>query len=254
MEGRVGLVFVSHSEKIASGLVELAAQMAPGTALVAAGGTDEGGIGTSFEKVTAAIAEADSGEGVVVLCDLGSAILTAETALDFLDDEVRERVRIVDAPLVEGAVAASVTAETGGSLAAVVAAAESARGAFGDVPGQGPVGMGAAGTGVAGTGAVGAASGAGGDRDGGADTSLTRTVTIVNRDGLHARPAAEFVKLANSYNQKVTIDGKDSKSLLGIMSLGLVRGATATLTAADESARPALDALVALIESGFGED
>ncbi|WP_253258944.1 dihydroxyacetone kinase phosphoryl donor subunit DhaM [Subtercola boreus] len=249
VEGRVGLVFVSHSEKIASGLVDLAAQMAPGTALVAAGGTDEGGIGTSFEKVTAAMAEADSGEGVVVLCDLGSAILTAETALDFLDDEVRERVRIVDAPLVEGAVAASVTAETGGSLAAVVAAAESARGAFGEVPGQGPVG-----TGAAGTEAAGAASGAAGDRDGGADAALTRTVTIVNRDGLHARPAAEFVKLANSYDQRVTINGKDSKSLLGIMSLGLVRGATATLAAADESARPALDALVALIESGFGEE
>ncbi|RFA11162.1 PTS enzyme I [Subtercola boreus] len=241
MPGKVGLVFVSHSGKIADGLTELAGQMAPGAALVAAGGTDEGGIGTSFEKVTAAIAEADSGEGVVVLCDLGSAILTAETALDFLDDEVRERVRIVDAPLVEGAVAASVTAETGGSLAAVVAAAESARSAFGEVPGPGPADARAGG-------------GASGAVDDAADAALTRTVTIVNRDGLHARPAAEFVKLANTFDAKVTINGKDSKSLLGIMSLGLVRGATATLTAQDAAGLAALDALVALIESGFGEE
>ena len=87
--------------------------MAPTAALVAAGGTDDGRIGTSFDLVSAGIGEADSGDGVVVLCDLGSAILTAETALDFLDDDVRARVRIVDAPLVEGGVAAAVAAEAG---------------------------------------------------------------------------------------------------------------------------------------------
>ncbi|WP_237280198.1 dihydroxyacetone kinase phosphoryl donor subunit DhaM [Subtercola vilae] len=243
VDGKVGLVFVSHSEKIAAGLIELASQMAPATAMAAAGGTDEGGIGTSFEKVTKAIAEVDSGVGVVVLCDLGSAILTAETALDFLDDEVRERVRIVDAPLVEGAVAASVTAETGGALDEVVAAAESARGSFGEAP---DALMGAPGdTNGAAGGSVDAARGASG--------SLVRTVSIVNKDGLHARPAAEFVKLANTFAAKVTINGKDSKSLLGIMSLGLVRGATATLSTADQSGTDALDALAGLIESGFGE-
>ncbi|WP_301182466.1 dihydroxyacetone kinase phosphoryl donor subunit DhaM [Subtercola boreus] len=239
VDGRVGLVFVSHSEKIATGLVELAAQMAPQTAMAAAGGTDEGGIGTSFEKVTAAIGEVDSGEGVVVLCDLGSAILTAETALDFLDDELRARIRIVDAPLVEGAVAASVTAETGGSLNEVVAAAESARGAAAE-DAQGSAG--------------GAEDGAGQTSQPAPDGELTRSVEVVNRDGLHARPAAEFVKLANTFDAKVTINGKDSKSLLGIMSLGLVRGATATLTARDESGKDALDALAALIGSGFGEE
>ncbi len=109
----VGLVFVSHSAKIAEGLVELARQMAPDVALVAAGGMDDGGIGTSFDLVTAAIARAESGDGVVILCDLGSAILTAETALDFLDDDERSRVDIVDAPLVEGGVAAAVAAQTG---------------------------------------------------------------------------------------------------------------------------------------------
>ena len=126
--GKVGLVFVSHSVDIARGLVALAGQMAPTAALAAAGGTDDGRIGTSFDLVNAAIEEADSGLGVVVLCDLGSAILTAETALDFLDDDTRARVRIVDAPIVEGGVAAAVAAESGDPLDDVIAAAESARG------------------------------------------------------------------------------------------------------------------------------
>src|SRR5689334_13142688 len=107
MTERVGLVLVSHSAAIAEGLAALAGQMAPSTTLVPAGGTDDGGIGTSFDRVSAALAEAESGSGVVVLCDLGSAYLTAETALDFLDDEARASVRIVQAPLVEGAVAAA---------------------------------------------------------------------------------------------------------------------------------------------------
>ncbi|CAN5169309.1 dihydroxyacetone kinase phosphoryl donor subunit DhaM [soil metagenome] len=232
--GKVGLVFVSHSSKIAEGLVDLASQMAPNTAFAAAGGTDEGGIGTSFDKVSAAIPAVDSGPGVVVLCDLGSAILTAETALDFLDDDRRERVRIVDAPLIEGAVAASVAAETGGSLDEVVAAAEAAR--------RGPV------IELPATSAAPAAPPA-------AESvaPLTRRVQIVNSDGLHARPAAEFVKLANTFPVKISINGRDSKSLLGIMSLGLVKGATATLKAEDQSGRVALDALADLIESGFGE-
>ncbi|WP_314102690.1 dihydroxyacetone kinase phosphoryl donor subunit DhaM, partial [uncultured Frigoribacterium sp.] len=124
----VGIVVVSHSSKIAEGTVELARQMAPTTTLVAAGGTDEGGIGTSFDAVSAALGTADGGGGVVVLCDLGSAVLTSETAVDFLDDADRERVVIVDAPIVEGAVAAAVAAETGGSLAQVAEAARSATG------------------------------------------------------------------------------------------------------------------------------
>lgn len=231
----VGLVFVSHSAQIAAGLVELARQMAGSVALVAAGGTDDGEIGTSFDAVSAAIDEADSGAGVAVFCDLGSAILTAETALDFLDDELRARVRIVDAPLVEGGVAAAVAAESGATLDAVVAAGESANG-------EGP---GAA------AGEAGADTTGGGIAAGGA--LPTRTVTIVNRDGLHARPAAEFVKLASSFPQRVTVNGKDAKSLLGIMSMGLTKGATIEIASADPEAAAAVDALADLVETGFGE-
>jgi PTS hybrid protein len=232
--GKVGVVFVSHSSLIAEGLVELARQMAEGATLVAAGGTDEGGIGTSFEKVSAAIAAADSGSGVVVLCDLGSAILTAETALDFLDDGVRARVRIASAPLVEGGVAAAVAAETGADLAGVVAAAESAnveREAEGGLAPEAPAA----------------------EEPGGASGNPSRTVTIINKDGLHARPAAEFVKLANTFPVKVTVNGKDAKSLLGIMSMGLTKGSTVEVASADPDAREAVDALADLIETGFGE-
>jgi phosphoenolpyruvate---glycerone phosphotransferase subunit DhaM len=236
----VGLVFVSHSAKIADGLVELARQMAPGVQLIAAGGTDEGGIGTSFTKVSEAMVAADTGQGVVVLCDLGSAILTADTALDFLDDVLRDRVRIVDAPLVEGGVAAAVTAETGGELDAVAASALSA-GAIGTtttaavpepaaVPGPmaGPEPM--------------------------AGPVTSRSVTLINEDGLHARPAAEFVKLASTFPVKVTVNGKDAKSLLGIMSLGLTKGSDVEIASSDPDGAAAVTALAELIETGFGEE
>ena len=232
--GKVGVVFVSHSALIAEGLVDLARQMAPSAALVAAGGTDDGRIGTSFDLVTTGIAEADAGAGVVVLCDLGSAILTAETALDFLDDEVRARVRIVDAPLVEGGVAAAVAAEAGEDLEHVVVAAESARGAGADSAVPGVVAEASA--------AVDAPPG-----------THSRLVTLVNADGLHARPAAELVKLASTFPQKVTVNGTDAKSLLGIMSLGLTKGATVEIASEDPEAGAAVDAIAALAESGFGE-
>lgn len=223
----VGLVFVSHSSKIADGLVDLAGQMAPDVALVAAGGTDDGGIGTSFDLVTAAIGRADTGEGVVILCDLGSAILTAETAIDFLDDDARSRVAIIDAPLIEGGVAAAVAAQTGQDLSGVAAAA---RTAF-----ERPESS------IA-------------QQEDGVPSGYSRVVTVINRDGLHARPAADFVKLAGTFASRVTVNGKDAKSLLAIMALGLVRGREAEIATEDPEGRPAVDALADLVASGFGED
>jgi PTS hybrid protein len=123
----VGLVVVSHSAKVAEGVVEMAAQMAAGVRIEAAGGTDEGGIGTDATLIAEAIAAADSGDGVLVFADLGSAVLYAQLAIDELVDEQRRgSVRIADAPLVEGAVIAAIQASTGSSLDEV---AEAARGA-----------------------------------------------------------------------------------------------------------------------------
>jgi phosphoenolpyruvate---glycerone phosphotransferase subunit DhaM len=123
----VGLVIVSHSERLAAGIVELASQMAHNRVrLVAAGGTDDGSLGTSLTKVLKALDEADSAEGVLVLIDLGSSGLVAEMALEQLPADRRAQVQISGAPLVEGAIAAAVEAAIGSSLKQVAATAEEA--------------------------------------------------------------------------------------------------------------------------------
>ncbi|SNR24319.1 dihydroxyacetone kinase phosphoryl donor subunit DhaM [Blastococcus mobilis] len=124
----VGLVVVSHSRALADAAVELARGMLPGRDLaveVAAGDID-GGLGTDATAIAEAMTAADSGDGVVVLMDLGSAVLSAETALDLLDDDARARVVLSPAPFVEGLVGAVVTAAAGASRAQV--AAEALRG------------------------------------------------------------------------------------------------------------------------------
>jgi len=125
---RVGLVVVSHSRPLAEAAVTLARQMLPGAevAIEVAAGTDDGGLGTDAVAVSAAITAADSGDGVVVLMDLGSAVMSAETALELLDDDVRERVLLSSAPLVEGLVGAVVVASGGADRDRV--AAEALRG------------------------------------------------------------------------------------------------------------------------------
>lgn len=229
----VGLAIVSHSARIAEGVVELAAQMAPSVAIAAAGGTDDGSLGTSFDRVQAAIAEADSGDGVVVLCDLGSAVLTAQTALDFAD--APERIRIADAPIVEGAVAAAVAAEGGAGLEQVVAAAES--GPQGRSRAEPPSTQGAEGAAVV------------APEDGAAVLELE----LENEHGLHARPAALLVRAVSGFQAEVTVNGVDASSLLRVLALGLDRGATARFEATGPEADAAIAAIRELAESGFGE-
>jgi len=121
----VGIVVVSHSAELARGVVELAAQMAgPDVRIEAAGGGPDGRLGTSEALVREAMARAQNGEGVAVLADLGSSVLTVRVVLE---DDSHEDIRLADAPLVEGAVAAAVMASAGGSLDQVLAAAEEAR-------------------------------------------------------------------------------------------------------------------------------
>jgi phosphoenolpyruvate---glycerone phosphotransferase subunit DhaM len=125
MSNPVGIVLVSHSAELAAGLRLLVEQIGSDTVpLATAGGTDDGRIGTSYDLVLNAIKDADRGGGVVVLPDLGSSVLTARTVLE---DHPRTDVTIVDAPFVEGAVAAVVTAASGADLQTVVNAAKEAR-------------------------------------------------------------------------------------------------------------------------------
>ncbi|PYY51028.1 dihydroxyacetone kinase phosphoryl donor subunit DhaM [Curtobacterium sp. MCBD17_023] len=245
----VGILVVSHSAAVAQGTVDIARQMAGDVRLVAAGGTDDGGIGTSFEAISAGIEELAAADAVVVLCDLGSAYLTTDTALDFLDEDLRARVHVSDAPLVEGTVAAAVAAQTGGDVTAVLDAASTA----GGTGTAGPADR----TDAAGGGGASRPGGAGpaadsGDADGAVATA-TATAELVNESGLHARPAAEFVKAAARHEAVVRVNGVDAKSLLAIMALALPKGASVTVEASGADAQDAVDELVALVRSGFGE-
>ena len=126
-KSRVGIVLVSHSAALAEGTAELAGQIAGGTVTIAtAGGTEDGRIGTSIDKVERALRLADGGAGVVILPDLGSSVLTVRALLSDADD-LPDQVVVADAPFVEGAVAATVTAAAGGDVKAVLGAAEEAR-------------------------------------------------------------------------------------------------------------------------------
>ena len=122
----VGLVLVSHSPQIAEGTAELVRQMAGEVELVPVGGDADGGFGTDPERIKAAIENLDADE-VLVFMDLGSAVLSAETVLEMLSSEDREKVRLVDAPFVEGAFAAGVVASAGSDADECVEAAMEAR-------------------------------------------------------------------------------------------------------------------------------
>ena len=106
----VGIVIVSHSEKLAAGVVEIARMMAPNAPLAAAGGLEDGELGTSYARISAAVDEVYSEDGVAVLMDMGSAVMTTEIVVEDKEDK---KVMMLDCPLVEGAVLAAVES-TGG--------------------------------------------------------------------------------------------------------------------------------------------
>jgi len=231
---RVALVLVSHSRALAEGAVELAGQMAPGVLLIAAGGTDDGGLGTSFDAIEAALAAATAdGGSAVVLTDLGSAVLTAESVLELADPDVASRVRLADAPFVEGAVAAAVTADGGADLAAVHASAEAAGGMF--------------------AGSSSAAAEGGAEAPGAQDGVVRGTVTVRNPLGLHARPAAVLARMLAGYDAKVQVNGANGASVLALMKLGATQGHELTVEAEGPQAQAAVSAFVEAVEGGFGE-
>ena len=113
----VGIVIVSHSEKLAESIVDLTKMMAAGARIQAAGGLEDGTFGTSYERIKTAIDGVYSDDGVIVLMDMGSAVMTTEMVLEEYDPD---KVRMVDAPIVESAVAASVSAMCGSDLATIL--------------------------------------------------------------------------------------------------------------------------------------
>ena len=124
----VGIVLVSHSHALSEGLQEMALQMSRGRVkVVAAGGVDQQTIGTNAERIAEAIREVYSVDGVLVLLDLSSAVLSAQMAIEMLPQEWEPYLKLSNAPLVEGAIVATVEASLGRSLAEVSMAAEAAR-------------------------------------------------------------------------------------------------------------------------------
>lgn len=242
----IGFVVVSHSRPLAEAAVALATQMVaegPPPIEIAAGAAD-GGFGTDAAAIAASIDRLDASEDVVVLMDLGSAVLSAEMALEFV--ERPDRVHLSAAPFVEGLVAAvvlaatgadwtSIRAELGGAYAQKARHLESGSGEPAPTPATAP-------------------------RPPSDGDEASFEAVIVNPSGLHARPAATFVKTAARFDALVEIENVDAgsgpvsaASLLALIALGVGRGARVRVHARGREAQPAIDALRALVEDGFGE-
>ncbi len=221
----VRLVVVSHSGKIADGAVELAAQMAPDVLIIAAGGTDDGRIGTSLDKVMAALEQAAGGDGVVVLTDLGSAVMTAESAVEFAADP--ESIHLADAPLIEGLVAAAVSAQAGADAETVKEAAEAVY-----RPPAHPHGP---------------------EHEHQQPPDAQGDFELVNQAGMHARPAAKIAGGLAGMDADVTVNGVDGASMTELMMLGAPKGTLLHVEASGPDAGKAVDYLGGLIRAGFGE-
>ena len=242
----VGIVIVSHSETLAAGVRELAAEMAgPDARIELAGGlAEEGALGTDAVRVAEAIGRADSGDGVLVLMDLGSAVLSAETALDFLTPEQRESVLLCEAPLVEGAVAASVAARLGEPLAEVAKEARSGlQGKTAQLGADEPAAPAPAATSTP------------------SEDGLTLRLDVRNPLGLHARPAARFVQTAAGFDADIEVTNLTAgrgpaagRSLNGLATLGVRQGHEVLVTAYGAQAGAALAALAELAERDFDEE
>ncbi|MGH2750284.1 MAG: phosphoenolpyruvate--protein phosphotransferase [Actinomycetota bacterium] len=243
----VGIVIVSHSRALADGVVELAREMG-GTevALGSAGGTEEpDALGTDAVRVLEAITEAYSDDGVLVLMDLGSAVMSAEMALEMLDEEQRPNVLLCEAPLVEGAVAAATAAKLGRSLEQV------AREARGGLAGkQTHLGVELAGASDAIPDASSASEG----------PAVEARMVVVNPLGLHARPAARLVRTAGDHEARVEVTNLSTKrgpvdatSLNALATLGVTRDHEILVQAWGPGARAAIAALEALAADNFGD-
>jgi phosphoenolpyruvate-protein phosphotransferase/dihydroxyacetone kinase phosphotransfer subunit len=237
----VGLVVVSHSAALAAAAVALAREMAPGELPIeVAAGLDEHTLGTDAVAIAAAIAAADTGSGVVVLMDLGSAVLSAELALDLLDDPaLRDRALLCPAPLVEGLVVAAVAAAGGADRAEVAAEATAALG--GKLAQLAPA--------------------AAPPAPPAEQPDVVGAFTVANPHGLHARPAARLVALVRGLdgthvrlrNATTGSPWVPAASLARVAALAAVHGHRVEVTASGAGARSAVDAVLALAARSFDE-
>ncbi len=239
----LGLVLISHSKALAQSLVALAQQVCdPELPIAFSGGAGENhdAFGTDAIDIARAIQETDHPNGIVVLMDLGSAVLSAKMALELLPEDLQSRVHLCPAPLVEGAIAAAVQAAITDDPQVVCQEAQNALTAKQEQLGhpQPPTEI----------------------RDTQTITQPQRILTLVNPHGLHARPAAKFVQTAARFDAEVYVrnltTGKgpvSARSLNSLATLGALKDHQVGLNAQGTESIQALDALSALIQAGFGE-
>jgi len=240
----VGIVIVAHSRELADGVRAMAAAMSAGAQgfIAAAGGLEDGSLGTSLERIQQALETVYRDDGVLVLMDLGSAVMTTQMLLEMLPPERQARIRLTNAPLVEGAIAAAVAASQGDNLDKVQRAAEKALD-FPKIPQEAPPTVAKE--------AVPPPAGP------------TRSVElpVPNPIGLHARPAATFVQTAARFAARITLQNVtqkrqavDAKSMMAVASQGTARqGEIVRIVAQGPDADEAIAALRVLVEAGFGE-
>ena len=236
----IHLILVSHHPDIARGIAALAAQMsaAPETIHTAAGIDDaDNPVGTDAVRIMQTLLEADNPDGILILVDLGSAILSAQTALDLLDDPaLAARCRISAAPLVEGAISAAVAASSGADLETVAREATQALAAKQAALGESAP---ASATPVV------------------APSGDSTTITLTNRDGLHARPAARLVAALTPYRARLILTcgdkQADGKSLNQLALLQARHGDRLTLHADGDDAAAALQTFRELAAANFGD-
>ena len=237
----INIVVVSHSALLARGVEQLAQQMmrGDGCRLALAAGVDDEQhpIGTDAVKVMEAIESVADGAGVLVLMDLGSALLSAETAIDLLDPQLAARVRLCAAPLVEGTLAAVVAANSGASLEQVAAEAQ---GALQAKQAQ-----------------LGEASSAAKSLSLPLKQGKSLSWTVQNPHGLHARPAARLAEALAPFEAELVLEKQgqcvNPRSLNQLALLQVRHGDTIRLIAAGAQADQALAAFKALAEQHFGE-
>ena len=242
----IGIVIVSHSAKLAEGVLELARNMGGADlSIQAAGGmnVEDEILGTDPIRILKAIEQVYSDDGVLVLMDLGSAILSSEMALEMLPEEKRGKVILCEAPIVEGAIAAAVQARIGGSLQQVIS---EARGAL--IPKYTHLNIGAHQTPQP-------------QATISHENRLVIQLIVKNTLGLHARPAARFVQTAGKFPQEMILVSNlttksgpvNAKSINSVITLGVRQGHQIEVAVSGPNAQAALDAIKALAEDYFGD-
>ena len=225
---KVAIVIISHSPDVASGAAEMVKQMSgQSVPVVAVGGDFEGGLGTNVEAIHSAYEEVYCDEGVLVIYDLGSAEMSAETAREFLDQEKQEKIIISHAPLVEGAVLAGAVSAGGGTLEEVKSAAEKKTDTKEILH---------------------------------SSEGNIQSVKIRHKIGLHARPAVRFTEMAKGFKAEIGIKLEnqskwvDAKSIVRVMSLKARNGQILNLKAEGKDANQAINALIEFVQNSFGEE